>query len=63
MDNRSAHKTQKVSEFLESHARVKLYFTPTYSSLLNQVGIWFAHIEREVISRGVFTSVRIWHAS
>jgi hypothetical protein len=31
--------------------------TPTYSSWLNQVDIWFARIEREVIARGVFTSV------
>ena len=27
------------------------------SSWLNQVEIWFAKIERDVISRGVFTSV------
>jgi len=36
---------------------VKLHFTPTYSSWLNQVEIWFARIEREVIARGIFTSV------
>lgn len=58
VDNLSAHKTQRVSEFLESHPQVKLHFTPTYSSWLNQVEIWFARIEREVISRGVFTSVK-----
>ena len=29
----------------------------TYSSWLNQVEIWFAKIEREVIARGIFTSV------
>ena len=32
-------------------------FTPTYSSWLNQVEIWFAKIERDVIARGIFTSV------
>ena len=58
MDNLSAHKTKKVTEFLESHPEVKLHFTPTYSSWLNQVEIWFARIEREVIARGVFTSVK-----
>jgi transposase len=58
VDNLSAHKTKQVSEFLESHPGVKLHFTPTYSSWLNQVEIWFARIEREVISRGVFTSVK-----
>ena len=36
---------------------MRLHFTPTYSSWLNQVEIWFAKIERDVIARGVFTSV------
>jgi hypothetical protein len=58
VDNLSAHKTQKVAAFLNDHPRVKLHFTPTYSSWLNQVEIWFARIEREVIARGVFTSVQ-----
>jgi transposase len=57
-DNLSAHKTAKVAAFLESHPHVQLHFTPTYSSWLNQVEIWFARIEREVIARGVFTSVK-----
>src|SRR5579863_3398819 len=58
LDNLSAHKTQKVETFLDEHPHVQLHFTPTYSSWLNQVEIWFARIEREVIARGVFTSVR-----
>ena len=58
VDNLSAHKTKKVVEFLESNRRVKLHYTPTYSSWLNQVEIWFARIEREVIARGIFTSVK-----
>ena len=53
----SAHKTQAVRDFLEQHLHVRLHFTPTYSSWLNQVELWFAKIEREVIARGVFTSV------
>src|SRR4051794_13027270 len=57
-DNLSAHKAAKVAAFLESHPRLQLHFTPTYSSWLNQVEIWFARIEREVIARGVFTSVK-----
>jgi transposase len=47
-----------VAAFLEEHPQVKLHFTPTYSSWLNQVEIWFARIEREVIARGIFTSVK-----
>ena len=57
LDNLSAHKTKKVAAFLEQHPRVRLHFTPTYSSWLNQVEIWFARIERDVISRGIFLSV------
>ncbi|MDA9981299.1 IS630 family transposase [Gammaproteobacteria bacterium] len=56
-DNLSAHKTKKVQAFLDEHPKVRLHFTPTYSSWLNQVELWFAKIERDVIARGVFTSV------
>jgi transposase len=57
LDNLSAHKTKAVEEFLENNPKVRFHFTPTYSSWLNQVEIWFAKIERDVIARGVFTSV------
>jgi len=57
LDNLSAHKTPLVSEFLNQHPNVKLHFTPTYSSWLNQVEIWFSKVERDVITRGIFTSV------
>ena len=56
-DNLSAHKTEAVDEFLAKHLNVRLHYTPTYSSWLNQVEIWFAKIERDVIARGVFSSV------
>ena len=56
-DNLSAHKTGRVDAFLAQYPRVHLHFTPTYSSWLNQVELWFAKIERDVIARGVFTSV------
>jgi transposase len=55
-DNLSAHKTKRVREFLAEHTNVEIHFTPTYSSWLNQVELWFAKIERDVIARGVFTS-------
>jgi transposase len=57
-DNLSAHKTRRVDDFLAAHPTVHLHFTPTYASWLNQVELWFAKIERDVIARGVFTSVR-----
>ena len=56
-DNLSAHKSEAVKAFLGAHPNVHLHFTPTYSSWLNQVEMWFGKIERDVIARGVFTSV------
>jgi len=55
-DNLSAHKTNRVTEFLQTYTNVHMHFTPTYSSWLNQVELWFAKIERDVIARGIFTS-------
>ncbi len=43
--------------FLAAHPHVHFHFTPTYTSWLNQVEIWFSKIERDVIARGVFTLV------
>jgi transposase len=57
LDNLSAHKTKDVDRFLAEHPQVRFHFTPTYSSWLNQVELWFAKIQRDVIRRGVFTSV------
>jgi len=56
-DNLSTHKTKLVKQFLEDHPRLKIHYTPTYSSWLNQIELWFSKIERDVIARGVFTSV------
>jgi len=56
-DNLSAHKTKAVTAFLADHPKVHMHFTPTYSSWLNQVELWFSKIERDVIARGVFTSL------
>ena len=56
LDNLSAHKTKQMAAFLEQHPDVALHFTPTYSSWLNQVELWFSKLQRDVIARGVFTS-------
>src|SRR5262245_47130675 len=58
LDNLSAHKTKRVDAFLAEHPQVRLHFTPTYASWINQVELWFTKIERDVIARGVFTSVK-----
>ena len=57
VDNLSAHKTKRVQAFLEAHPRVHLHFTPTYASWLNQVELWFGKIERDLLARGIFTSL------
>ena len=57
-DNVSSHKTPRVQAFLAKHRRVHMHYTPTYSSWLNQVENWFARIQRDVITRGVFTSIK-----
>jgi transposase len=56
LDNLATHKTQKVRTFLAAHPQVHLHFTPTYSSWLNQIELWFAKIERDLLARGIFTS-------
>src|ERR671934_3152517 len=56
LDNLSTHKTQAVRTFLLEHSNVHLHFTPTYSSWLNQVELWFRK-PNAISSRGVFTSV------
>src|SRR5262245_60747036 len=58
LDNLSTHKTRAVATFLETHPQVHLHFTPTYASWLNQVELWFGRIERELLARGIFTSVK-----
>ena len=57
LDNLSAHKTKAVQLFLAEHPKVRFHFTPTYSSWLNQVELWFAKIQRDLLARGIFTSV------
>jgi transposase len=57
-DNVSSHKTDRVEDFLAAHPNVQIHYTPTYSSWLNQVENWFSRIQRDVISRGIFISVK-----
>jgi transposase len=54
----SAHKTKAVCDFLARHPKVRIHYTPTYSSWLNQLEIWFSKIQRDLIARGIFTSVK-----
>ena len=57
LDNLAVHKTPLVRAWLEAHPQVRLHFTPTYASWLNQVEIWLGMVTRDCIRRGVFRSV------
>ena len=51
VDNLSAHTTRKVRTFLAAQPTVSPHYTPTSSSWLNQVELWFSKFERDVIAR------------
>lgn len=58
LDNSSTHKTEAVQQFVSEHPRFYFHFTPTSSSWLNAVEMWFSQLERRALYRGVFTSVK-----
>src|ERR1700709_2126778 len=43
---------------MDSDTNVRMHKTPTYSSWLNQVELWFAKCEPHCTHRGIFTSVK-----
>jgi transposase len=55
-DNLNVHKHQKVKDWLTTKKRVSMHFTPTYSSWLNQIEIWFNILSKDVLKGGV------WHS-
>jgi transposase len=57
LDNLSAHKTADVKEWLTRHPNVSFHHTPTGSSWLNQIEIWFNIITKQSIRRGSFPSL------
>lgn len=58
VDNYATHKHQKVRNWLAVRPRYHIHYTPTYSSWLNQVEIWFNIITQKAIRRGSFSSVK-----
>lgn len=58
LDNVSAHKTEKIREWLSDNPRVHFHFTPTSASWLNAVESWFAQLERRALYRNSFTNVK-----
>ena len=57
LDNYATHNHPKVKTWLARHPRFQLHFTPTSSSWLNMVEIFFGQLTDKAIRRGIFHSV------
>ena len=55
-DNLSIHEHKDVKEWLAGKRKIHLHFTPTYSSWLNQVEIWFNILTKDVVKGGIWQS-------
>lgn len=55
-DNLAVHKHESVKKWVEKNKRIHLHYTPTYSSWLNQVEIWFNILTKDVLKGAV------WHS-
>ena len=55
-DNLNVHKHKDVKEWVDSKHRMTIHFTPTYSSWLNQVEIWFNILSKDVLKGAVWQS-------
>jgi putative transposase len=58
LDNYATHKHASIKRWLALHHRWHVHYTPTYSSWLNEVEIWFNLITQQAIRRGTFSSVK-----
>lgn len=56
-DNVATHKHPNIRAWLARHRRVHLHFTPTSSSWLNLVELWFRQITNRRLRRAAFKSV------
>jgi transposase len=57
LDNYATHNHPNVRAWLAKHPRFELHFTPTSSSWLNMVEIFFSQLTDKAIRRGIFHSV------
>lgn len=55
-DNLNVHKHKDVMAWISSKQRMNIHFTPTYSSWLNQIEIWFNILTKDVIKGAVWQS-------
>jgi putative transposase len=52
----TVHKHKKINDWISTKKRITMHFTPTYSSWLNQVEIWFNILTKDVLKGGVWRS-------
>ena len=55
-DNLAVHKHESVKAWVAKNKNIDLHYTPTYSSWLNQVEIWFNILTKDVLKGAV------WHS-
>ena len=55
-DNLNVHKQKDVKKWIDSKPRLTMHYTPTYSSWLNQIEIWFNILTKDVLKGA------IWHS-
>ncbi len=55
-DNLNTHK--KNEHWLKAHPNVEFHFTPTSTSWLNQVEVWFSILQGQFLSGASFTSLK-----
>lgn len=57
IDNLSTHKPKR-DRWLARHPNVRFHFTPTYSSWLNQIEVWFSILQASSLAGASFTSIQ-----
>jgi transposase len=57
LDNYATHNHPNVRRWLAKHPRFELHFTPTSSSWLNMIEIFFSKLTDKAIRRGIFHTV------
>jgi transposase len=57
-DNYGTHKSPAIRTWLANHPRFHVHYTPTYSSPINQVERWFAHLTEQLLRRSDHRSVQ-----
>jgi len=56
VDNLSVHKHKDVKKWLSKKRKITMHYTPTYSSWLNQIEIWFNIMTKDVLKGAVWRS-------